>query len=58
MSDSYRRLCDDLPRGSGAPGNFAAEPRKVKAWVAALPMKIARGTGGPLRIVAFVPDGP
>ena len=25
------------------------------AWVVALPMKIARGTGGPLRIVAFVP---
>lgn len=28
------------------------------AWIVALPMKIARGTGGPLRIVAFVPDGP
>lgn len=28
------------------------------AWVVALPMKIARGTGGPLRIVAFVPGGP
>lgn len=28
------------------------------AWVVALPMKIARGTGGPLRIVAFVPAGP
>ena len=28
------------------------------AWVVALPMKIARGTGGPLRIVAFVPRGP
>lgn len=26
------------------------------AWVAALPMKIAGGTGGPLRIVAFVPE--
>lgn len=25
------------------------------AWVVALPMKIARGTGGPLRIVAFQP---
>jgi kynurenine formamidase len=27
------------------------------AWVVALPMKIAGGSGGPLRIVAFVPDG-
>lgn len=26
------------------------------AWVIALPMKIARGTGGPLRAVAFVPE--
>ena len=25
------------------------------AWVAALPMKIAGGSGGPLRIVAFLP---
>jgi kynurenine formamidase len=25
------------------------------AWIVALPMKIARGTGGPLRIVALVP---
>jgi hypothetical protein len=44
MSDSYRRLCDDLPRGSGAPGNFVAEPRKVKAWVAALPRANAQAT--------------
>lgn len=28
------------------------------AWVVALPMKIAEGTGGPLRIVAFVPGSP
>lgn len=28
------------------------------AWIVALPMKIERGTGGPLRIVAFVPGGP
>jgi kynurenine formamidase len=28
------------------------------AWVVALPMKIARGTGGPLRIVAFLPGRP
>lgn len=26
-------------------------------WVAALPMKIKGGSGGPLRIVALVPDG-
>lgn len=44
MSDSYRRLCDDLPRGSGAPGTFAAEPRKVKAWVAALPRANAQAS--------------
>jgi hypothetical protein len=44
MSDSYRRLCDDLPRGSGAPGNFIAEPRKVKAWVAALPRANTQAT--------------
>ena len=25
-------------------------------WVVALPMKIAGGSGGPLRIVAFIPD--
>ncbi len=27
------------------------------AWVIGLPMKIAEGTGGPLRLVAFVPEG-
>lgn len=26
------------------------------AWVIALPMKIKRGSGGPLRIVAYIPD--
>ena len=25
------------------------------AWIAALPMKIAGGSGGPVRIVAFLP---
>jgi kynurenine formamidase len=29
----------------------------VGAWIIALPMKIAGGTGGPLRIVALVPPG-
>ena len=28
---------------------------RVGAWVIALPMKIAGGTGGPLRIVAIFP---
>jgi kynurenine formamidase len=28
------------------------------AWIIALPMKISRGTGGPLRIVAFLPEIP
>ena len=28
------------------------------AWVVALPIKISRGTGGPLRIVAFLPTSP
>ena len=28
---------------------------EVGAWIVALPMKIGRGSGGPLRIVAFVP---
>lgn len=28
------------------------------AWLVALPMKIARGTGGPLRVVAFLPPLP
>lgn len=37
MSESYRRLCDDLPPTHGGAVGFAAEPRKVKAWVAALP---------------------
>jgi len=26
-------------------------------WVAALPMKIKGGSGAPLRIVAFIPEG-
>ena len=36
MSESYRRLSQDLPAPAGAP-RFAAEAKKVKAWVAALP---------------------
>ena len=37
MSESYRRLCQDLPPAEGGPARFAADPKKVKAWVAALP---------------------
>ena len=35
--------------------NLSAMP-PTGAWVAALPMKIRNGTGGPLRIVALVPE--
>ncbi len=31
---------------------------EVGAFVVALPMKVAGGSGGPLRIVAFVPSTP
>lgn len=37
MSDSYRRLCQDLPPATGGAAPFPADPKKVKAWVAALP---------------------
>src|SRR5690606_33713116 len=36
MSESYRRLREDLP-APAVGGTFAADPKKVKAWVAALP---------------------
>jgi len=29
---------------------------EVGAWIIALPMKIAGGSGGPLRIVALIPE--
>lgn len=44
MSDSYTRLCEDLPQTHGGAANFAAEPRKVKAWVAVLPRANALAT--------------
>jgi hypothetical protein len=44
MSDSYQRLCADLPTRQGGAAAFAAEPRKVKAWVAALPRANAQAT--------------
>lgn len=37
MSESYKRLGENLPPLQGGAATFAAEPRKVKAWVAALP---------------------
>ena len=43
MSESYRRLREDLPAPSGA-GTFAADVRKVKAWIAALPRANAQAT--------------
>src|SRR5690606_758565 len=41
--ESYRRLREDLPTPP-ATGAFAAEPKKVKAWVAALPRANAQAT--------------
>jgi hypothetical protein len=38
MSDAYQRLRDDLPtRRAPDAGSFATDPRRVKAWVDALP---------------------
>ena len=44
MSESYARLGDDLPISTNGAGAFVAEPRKVKAWVAALPRANAQAT--------------
>ena len=45
MSHSYRLLREGMPepKGLGA-GRFVAEPRKVKAWVQALPRANAQAT--------------
>lgn len=45
MSQSYRLLREDIPepRGLGS-GRFIAEPRKVRAWVEALPRANAQTT--------------
>jgi hypothetical protein len=43
MSESYRRLREDLPVPSAA-GGFVADIRKVKAWIAALPRANAAAT--------------
>jgi hypothetical protein len=45
MSDSYKRLGEDLPDRVDGDGVFVAEARKVKAWVAALPRANAQATG-------------
>ncbi|MBW8367907.1 MAG: hypothetical protein K0M70_08620 [Arenimonas sp.] len=44
MSDSYRRLGEDLPDRVDGAGVFVADARKVKAWVAALPRANAQAT--------------
>ncbi|MCX7032709.1 MAG: hypothetical protein NT046_01865 [Arenimonas sp.] len=44
MSDSYKRLGEDLPTTTQGAGAFVADPRKVKAWVAALPRANALAT--------------
>jgi kynurenine formamidase len=48
-----------LANGADVPGleNLASleELPETGAWVIALPMKIAGGSGGPLRIVALLP---
>ena len=45
-----------IERGFENVANLAALPA-TGSYVVALPMKIAGGSGGPLRIVAFVPLG-
>lgn len=37
MSEAYRRLSQDLPPATPGAARFPAEPKKVKAWVEALP---------------------
>ena len=52
-------IVHQIANGADVPGleNIANLDRLPErgAWVIALPMKIARGSGGPLRIVAVVP---
>ncbi|MGZ5477155.1 MAG: cyclase family protein [Thermoanaerobaculia bacterium] len=52
-------IVHQIANGAGTPGleniaNLERVPERG-AWVVALPMKIAGGSGGPLRIVALVP---
>lgn len=52
-------IVHQIANGAGVPGleNIASLDRVPAkgAWIVALPMKIGGGSGGPLRIVAFVP---
>lgn len=43
MSESYRRLREDLPAPAAA-GGFAADVKKVRAWISALPRANAQAT--------------
>ena len=52
-------IVHQLANGANVPGlenvaNLEAVPA-TGAWIVALPMKIAGGSGGPLRIVALLP---
>jgi kynurenine formamidase len=54
-------IVHQIANGANVPGleniaNLDRLPEKG-AWIIALPMKIAGGSGGPVRIVAFVPYG-
>lgn len=55
-------IVHQIAMGAGVPGleNVANLDRVPEsgAWVIALPMKIAGGSGGPLRVVAVVPASP
>lgn len=45
MTEAYRRLREGMPEpGMNATGRFHADPKKVKAWVAALPRANAMAT--------------
>ncbi len=54
-------IVHQIANGANVPGleNVAnlEELPETGAWVIALPMKIAGGSGGPVRIVALVPEG-
>ena len=54
-------IVHQIANGANVPGleNVAhlEELPETGAWVIALPMKIARGSGGPVRIVGLVPKG-
>jgi len=53
-------IVHQIVSGAGVPGleNLAELDKvpEVGAWIVALPMKIAGGSGGPLRIVALIPQ--